>query len=96
MIRSLHLIGCWSCRVNVFFLFLFLSRGARDAHLWGAVGAVGDGGLRFLQHRDPVPQLARVAALGDAALDRLCARHVRARRVVRRLLEVVDCLVRFS
>ena len=66
------------------------------ADLWSAVGAVGHGGLRFLEHRDPVLEPAGVAALGDAALHRLRATNVGARRFLGRLLEVVDGSVRFS
>jgi len=69
--------------------------GAR-ADLRSAVGAVGHGGLRFLEHRDPVLEPAGVAALGDAALHRLRATNVGARRFLGRLLEVVDGSVRFS
>lgn len=66
------------------------------ADLWSAVGAVGHGALRFLEHRDPVPELARVVALGDAGLRRLRARNVCASGFLGRLLQLVDGLVRFS
>jgi len=67
-----------------------------SADLWSAVGAVGHGGLRFLEHRDPVLEPARVAALGDAALHRLRTSNVCARGFIARLLQVVDGFVRFS
>jgi hypothetical protein len=68
----------------------------KGADQWGAVGAVWHGGLRFLQHRDPVPEPARVVALGDAGLHRLRARNVCARGFLGGLLEVVDGFVRLS
>lgn len=69
----------------------------KRADLRSAVGAVGHGGLSFLEHGDPVLEPARVAALGDAALHRLRTRNIGgARGFLGRLLEVVDGLVRFS
>jgi hypothetical protein len=68
----------------------------QGADLWSTVGAVGRGGLRFLEHREPVLEPSRVVALSDAALHRLRTGNVCARGFVGRLLQVVDGFVSFS